>query len=817
MPKQVATFALIAAVGLMCFSGQARAQTDRLFRFSDAPLKADRARLPVFRSSDPALDAFWNAYFMRHLSVDASGVYWGTGPMLGATDHLWVIEWDQWMLPWIDRAAMGRERQSGSDVDVILTTLSRCSVDKYGYVFGAFLTHEPNNSLGGYKPTFGWPWPKYNRNYTVTRPTGWEFNAPDDASHEGWTAKDIQLDARQGDFRLHGLIAGKEPRLVSPLFDCDVFQIPIVEVDIEYRSSSGKDVRELVDGLRLYWTTADEPEFAEERSVGVSFSALPPRDYPDDYAEMAGSGFARYPLFFPMYLHPKWGRQGRTVTRLMLAPCRDPGSGVEVALNFVRATYDVRMATTNAALINAAARFYLWSGNPEFLGRVMPRLRRAMLFLNEHLRGRAEALICQDWFVGHDGRGGDEPGHGMIGSYWDLLPSGRYDLESSCAYYLALKNMAALEEACRRHSISIPTVSVIGPDSRARLTYGETEATLRSHAERVRRRIEKAFWSTATGRFVRNIDADGGMHDYGCVHLNLAALAWGIGTPAQRLSILSWLDGRPVPGDASIGADIYRWRFAPRTSTRRNTDYYFWPWIWDWRNEVGSPFRAWGDQMQDGGALPATSLWEAMARCGTDDAGQVRRALMRARAVAEWYADITAAGGDGSQFCRAYYDGHPERGKQQSPMPGGLGLDREFLSDASLGTIVPFMAFLGVDTAAEGILTVRPSVPGDLDFVEVANIHYRGQLLTIRADHQGLSVYGVSDPQRQCRLRLLLPLRDSQATVTVNGAPVRHIRTGGRAEVAIPLENVDVRWTAGNTGSASPRSSEGESARPGRS
>jgi hypothetical protein len=88
------------------------------------------------------------------------------------------IEWDWWMLPWIDRGAMGLERQGNSPLDVILTNLLRSTVDKYGYTWGASLRPEPRDSLGGWTPTFGWPWPKYNRNYTVTRPTGWEFNDP---------------------------------------------------------------------------------------------------------------------------------------------------------------------------------------------------------------------------------------------------------------------------------------------------------------------------------------------------------------------------------------------------------------------------------------------------------------------------------------------------------------------------------------------------------------------------------------------------------------------------------------------------------------
>jgi len=110
-----------------------------VIHFRNATDKPDFSRLPRFYTSDPDYDAFVNEWFMRHLSVDERGVYYGSGVCLGMVDHMWVVDWDAWMLPWIDRAAMGKTRQGGSDCDVILTTIRDCAVDKYGYVFGARL------------------------------------------------------------------------------------------------------------------------------------------------------------------------------------------------------------------------------------------------------------------------------------------------------------------------------------------------------------------------------------------------------------------------------------------------------------------------------------------------------------------------------------------------------------------------------------------------------------------------------------------------------------------------------------------------------
>ncbi len=418
-------------VSLFCLV-PAESVTADVVRHKNAVDKPDLSRLPRFYTSDADYDAFVNEWFMRHLSVDERGVYYGSAVCLGTVDHMWVIDWDAWMLPWIDRGAMGKARQMGSDCDVILTTIRDCAVDKYGYVFGARLCAEPNNSLGGYKPTFGWPWPKYNRNTLVDRPTGWEFNDINDGARDQWTVRDIDLAPGYVDFCLQGTIAGPNPELTSPKFDVDVFQVPIVELDIAFQAESRGRIDRLIDGLKLYWTTDTAPRFSEERMVTVDFCDLPPKDFADDYAWMAGDKSVRFPLYFPMYLHPEWGREGRRITRLRIVPYGDGAQGVTVSVNYVRASYDVRLTTSNATLINSVYKFYMWSGDTEFLSGMMPKLRRAMLFLNEHMKGREHALICTDWMVGKDGLGGDKVGHGQIGGYWDLLPTGRFDINSSC-------------------------------------------------------------------------------------------------------------------------------------------------------------------------------------------------------------------------------------------------------------------------------------------------------------------------------------------------------------------------------------------------
>jgi hypothetical protein len=489
-----------------------------------------------------------------------------------------------------------------------------------------------------------------------------------------------------------------------------------------------------------------------------------------------GAEAARYSLFFPMYLHPKWGRGGTKITRLRIVPAGPGADGATVSVNYVRASYDVSLTTTNATLINAAYKFYMYYGDDEFLKAIMPRLRRSLLFLSEHLQGRKEGLVNLGWFVGKDGIGG-ECGHGTYGSYWDLLPGGLYDLDSNLSYYYALNAMAELERVAKKRGIAVPDVHVVAPDNKTMLSYKETPQNLEALAARVKKNIEGKFWNPATGRFGRNIDVNGKLYDYGWLQHNLFALAMGVGTKAQRDSIVSWVNGsRIVAGDTSTGADIYHWRFGPRISTKRNEDYYYWAWPHDRKTDANNPQFAWGNQMQDGGGVPFTSCYDLMARCSTGRQAEIDKAFERTKEIEAWYCDVKAAGGNGPEFYRKYYDGHPERGLQQSPKPGGIGLDHEFLSDASLGTEFIFHAFLGIDSREDGIIDIAPKVPSQLDKIGCENVCYRGNHLRIEAGRGYVSLEGSKIPN-DSGLKARITFRDVPAGSTITGGrrtdPVR--------------------------------------------
>jgi hypothetical protein len=349
--------------------------------------------------------------------------------------------------------------------------------------------------------------------------------------------------------------------------------------------------------------------------------------------------------------------------------------------------------------------------------------------------------------------------------------------------------MAELERVARREGIGGPPPSVIGPDDATPLVYDETPESLEALAAQVKDNTERLLWNPATRRFAKGLDVRGELHDYGYLHFNLLALAVGLGTPEQREDIVSWLVGdRVVEGDTAQGEDIYHWRFGPRISTLRNESWYYWAWTHDRsQDSADSNLFKWGHQMQDGGAVPFTSLFDMMARTHAGDQARIDAAYRKSLDVKAWFDDVLAAGGDGADFYKAYYEGHPERGTLQSPNPGGLGLHREFLGDGSLGTQFVFRAFLGIETSEDGVLRLRPAIPSQLDFIGVDNVFFRGHHLRIEAGHGYVRVdahEGIGE--EGLRLRLVLPAAPDGATVTV--APEASLRQWRDEDGALCVE-----------------------------
>ena len=193
------------------------------------------------------------------------------------------------------------------------------------------------------------------------------------------------------------------------------------------------------------------------------------------------------------------------------------------------------------------------------------------------------------------------------------------------------------------------------------------------------------------------VDLDGNLHDYGFTFLNNEAVYYGFATPEQARSIHAWMAGeRTVADDTSQGPDIYHWRFGPRSTTKRNLDYYFWA----WSAPESIPF---GYQVQDGGGVLGFSYHDLMARLKTAGPDDAARRLVE---ICTWFDETQAAGG-----YRAYYS-DPSRGTMQGGnVPGGLGLDREFFESILVPQVMLY-GFLGFRPTADGC-EIAPRLPAD--------------------------------------------------------------------------------------------------------
>jgi hypothetical protein len=273
-------------------------------------------------------------------------------------------------------------------------------------------------------------------------------------------------------------------------------------------------------------------------------------------------------------------------------------------------------------------------------------------------------------------------------------------------YYQSLLDMAELEAAISAHpKWAVPHSTEFTPEH------------LKAEAVAVKQTANDKFWNPDTGRFVACIDVDGVSHDYGYTFLNLEAITYGLASSSHSKSIMQWVDGkRIVPGDTSTGQDIYHWRFAPRASTKRNPDWYFWGWFGD-----AVP---WGAQVQDGGAVLGFSYHDILSRLAVDGPDS---AWKRCKDIADWYIDVVQAGG-----VRKYYATSPGGATLQGGgTAGGLGIDYEFV-ETIMAPYTMIAGFLGYHPRTDG-LVIKPRIPSDWPSLKITQLRYRQAILSIKA------------------------------------------------------------------------------------
>ena len=230
----------------------------------------------------------------------------------------------------------------------------------------------------------------------------------------------------------------------------------------------------------------------------------------------------------------------------------------------------------------------------------------------------------------------------------------------------------------------------------------------------MRAHFQQRFWNPETGRF-GTIDLYGNLHDYGFTFLNNEAVVFGIASPEQAKSICDWVGGRrTVAGDTSVGDDIYHWRFGPRSTTRRNLEYYF----WGWSNPESI---ASGALVQDGGAVLGWTYYDLMAQlktAGPDVASRGYRKSPSGSTIRSAKEDIgrTTAKMLPAARCKSH-------------TAGGLGLDKEFI-ESVMATQVVLYGFLGFRPTYDDS-EISPQLPKDWPELTVTRIYLHDQVLNI--------------------------------------------------------------------------------------
>lgn len=601
--------------------------------------------------------------------------------------------------------------------------LGRSLIDGEGYV--SCQQHE------GLAHSTGWPFPIPSQSggfgyyFTVGGLIyGKEFGIFPMANLDGWDVRDAVTEEFGNSLGWRLNLTAPNASITSPPMAVDAFVAPFVRVKW--------DATGFPEGSRpsLQWTTLEQPEFSSERQMDFPAPSVASRGAIQD---------------FDIPIQRLTGARG-TLTRVRVN-FGNPTAG-RVTMMRMFSAVDSRHAINNVNLIIASADYYDWTGDRAWLASQLPKLRRAAEFMVKEFDVREAKLLKTPW-VGHDGRSGLEikadgtkvihPGCGIGQNYWDILPFGGEDAFSTIYLHQALIRMAQIESTFAGDIVTPPP------------TGGFAAADLRKLADEVRAKFQTAFWNPNTGRFAPK-DDEGAFWDYGFTFLNNEAMFYGLASDAQAREILSWLNGdRSVSGDTSQGPDIYRWRFGPRSSTKRNLSHYAFVWS-------APEALAFGDQVQDGGSVLGFSYHDLMSRLrylGPDNAWK------RLGEILDWHREVEAEGGP-----RAYY-AKPGRGTLQGGgPPGGLGIDREFYESVLLPSVM-LDGFIGFAPTTDGF-RLQPQLPADSPSMRLSRVAYRNMFLDFDVRRERVQIK-VTDGEVDTPLRVILPAGQWRIVLTRDG------------------------------------------------
>jgi hypothetical protein len=605
----------------------------------------------------------------------------------------------QWIAPAAIWAALDEHAADSHARASLRARLKSMRVMKDGYV--SCHQHE------GLGHSEGWPFPMYTQSggagwmfSTAGMPYGPEFGVQPAKSLAGWNFHNAQvlgLDQKDG-LRLD--LTGADAAMTSP----EIKVAAAVATWIRVKFIPGKGALKPF----VQWTTEEHPDFSDDRKVAF------------DVPEVAAAG---QPVDADVPIHALTRGEGK-ITRLRIGFGNTGKDEVTILRLFT--SVDTRHNWNNANFVLAAETYFNWTGDVDFLREFIGTLRRIFRYSMEEFAVRENGVIAMPW-AGKDGRPGTTQGakgrrvinygRGIGVNYWDLMPFGGKDGYSTIYQYAAVRAMEQLEAAVAAH----PDWKIPAPDAEY------SAKRLSADIEQMQKAYGETFWNPEKGRFVGAVDSDGKAWDYGFTFLNNEAMYYGLAAPGQERQIVDWIAGaRTIEGETSTGADIYHFRFGPRSTTVRNLDYYTYVW-------TGPELNPFGGQVQDGGSVFGFTFHDLMGRLrvnGPDDAWQ------RLKEILAWYGEVQEAGG-----YRKYYSAEKasERGTLQGGGPaGGLGIDQEFY-ESLLVPLIMTEGFLGLSVSPESI-RFAPQLPKEWPSLEVGGIQYRDWVLRAKATDKSVSL-----------------------------------------------------------------------------
>ncbi|MEQ7006681.1 hypothetical protein ABN028_10775 [Actinopolymorpha sp. B17G11] len=402
--------------------------------------------------------------------------------------------------------------------------------------------------------------------------------------------------------------------------------------------------------------------------------------------------------------------------------------------------------------INATYDYYVWTRDEEFLARALPRAELIMERYVLPVLGGDDGI----WTIPLSTNDGVAD-RSRPSTYFDQLRSGHQDAWVNAAAYTALLDMARLERLAGK------------PDQAARYA---------ALAEAFPAKYDKAFWNNASGMYAGWRDAEGNLHDSGYLHVNLEALARGLGDPERARSVFSAMAAPADPiafGPHTGSTDVYQNVVAPRTTTGNPPDS-----DWDGWSDPAQGRKPYGDTVQHGGTVLWLSYYDVMARLRHQDADHAyaRFVAMLDRMAADSHCLTFDAPN------RLYNDFGESLVQVGSNIP---------FPESGIAALPLLEGFAGVEATPAG-LQATPNLPSALVDARVSQIDYAGQSVSVDVSRARVVARSepVAGPQD------LAPgasvAREFDASTPFNQAQVQVSAThGGRVTVALE-RRVDDSW-----------------------